>query len=196
VTVTEPTDRRSHDERAPAELQAAARAAYQQAIANGPAPTGAELGRQFGRSARWGRDRIAEARNHTTTTNWAAAAAPGDAALNGSHHTPPGHDSNRAGSHTGATAVAAGSHRSSGATRSIRPRISGPVAGSDRSADTGPLQSPMRVLFRTPPRDRAWPDYTTPTAGPAFTNLKVDRIPWVVASLSTQIQQRCQDGSH
>ena len=46
----------------PAELQAAARDAYLQAAATGETPTGAELGRRFGRSDRWGRDRIAEAR--------------------------------------------------------------------------------------------------------------------------------------
>jgi hypothetical protein len=54
------------DEPTPAELQAAARAAYLQAAATGEAPTGAQLGHQFNRSDRWGRDRIAEARgvNH------------------------------------------------------------------------------------------------------------------------------------
>jgi hypothetical protein len=53
------------DEPTPAELQAAARAAYLQAAAEGVAPTGAQLGHQFGRSDRWGRDRIAEARGAT-----------------------------------------------------------------------------------------------------------------------------------
>jgi Protein of unknown function (DUF2637) len=54
------------DEPTPAELQAAARDAYLQAAATGEAPTGAQLGHQFNRSDRWGRDRIAEARgtNH------------------------------------------------------------------------------------------------------------------------------------
>jgi hypothetical protein len=40
----------------------AAVAAWQAAAASGEVLTGAQLGDQFGRSARWGRDRIAEAR--------------------------------------------------------------------------------------------------------------------------------------
>jgi hypothetical protein len=58
------------DEPTPAQLQAAARAAYLQAAAAGQAPTGAQLGAQFDRSDRWGRDRIAEARsnNHKTVS--------------------------------------------------------------------------------------------------------------------------------
>jgi hypothetical protein len=51
-----------HRERPAAQLQAAARDAFRQAAANGEVPTGAELGRSFGRSERWGRERIAECR--------------------------------------------------------------------------------------------------------------------------------------
>jgi hypothetical protein len=67
---------RSLDSLDPAELQAAARDAYRQALAHGPVPTGAELGHQFGRSDRWGRDRIAEARTQDDTTAARAAADP------------------------------------------------------------------------------------------------------------------------
>jgi hypothetical protein len=82
------------DDWTPAELQAAARDAYLQAAAGGEAPTGAELGRRFGRSDRWGRDRIAEAR---AGSNGSRRAAVGDrVGSNGSHKStdPVGIDSN------------------------------------------------------------------------------------------------------
>ncbi|MGH9214190.1 MAG: DUF2637 domain-containing protein [Acidimicrobiales bacterium] len=68
----------SSDGAAPAELQAAARDAYRQAAATGEAPTGAELGRRFGRSQRWGRARIAECRSDGDGTTPATAAMPAD----------------------------------------------------------------------------------------------------------------------
>ena len=66
------------DDWTPAELQAAARDAYLQAAASGETPTGAELGRRFGRSDRWGRDRIAEARAGTNGNDGSRPAATTD----------------------------------------------------------------------------------------------------------------------
>lgn len=48
-----------------AERRAAARRAYRASLASEQPITGAELGRQFGQSARWGRDRIAEVKAGT-----------------------------------------------------------------------------------------------------------------------------------
>jgi hypothetical protein len=52
----------------PARLRTAARDHYRQVLAAGTAPSGAELGRQFGMSARWGSARAREANQHPTGT--------------------------------------------------------------------------------------------------------------------------------
>jgi hypothetical protein len=69
-------DRPDVDEPTPAELQAAARAAYLEAAAHGAPPTGTQLGKQFDRSGRWGRDRIAEAKATTYLTSPSPADPP------------------------------------------------------------------------------------------------------------------------
>lgn len=79
ITLRTDTD----DDPTPAELQAAARDAYRRAAANGETRTGAELGRQFGRSDRWGRDRIAEARDGNNGNDGSRPAATTDSG--GSH---------------------------------------------------------------------------------------------------------------
>ncbi|HMG45541.1 MAG TPA: DUF2637 domain-containing protein [Acidimicrobiales bacterium] len=111
-------------EATPAELQAAARDAYRQAAATGTPPTGAELGRWFGRSGRWGRDRIAECRSTDNgkasaaiaalpaddrSTLAAPAAPPGS---NGSHDAATSVDGEPNGSHVAATAVPPGNGES------------------------------------------------------------------------------------
>ena len=55
----------------PAEQRAAAHAAYERALADGDPPSGAQLGRWFDRSERWGRARIAE--YHAATNGQAPA---------------------------------------------------------------------------------------------------------------------------
>jgi hypothetical protein len=54
-----------HGEMSDAELRAAAREAYRASLAAGQPITGAELGRRFGLSDRWGRARVAEVRGET-----------------------------------------------------------------------------------------------------------------------------------
>jgi hypothetical protein len=49
-----------------ANVRAAAAAHYRKALAAGTPPSGAELGRRFHRSDRWGRDRVTEARTAST----------------------------------------------------------------------------------------------------------------------------------
>ncbi|MCH7229607.1 DUF2637 domain-containing protein [Glycomyces sp. L485] len=63
-----------------AEQRAAAREAYRQSVAAGAAFTGAKLAAEFGRSERWGRDRIAEVRAEDAAgDNSPAAEQPADA---------------------------------------------------------------------------------------------------------------------
>jgi hypothetical protein len=61
-----------------ADVRAAAVAHYLEALAAGTPPTGAELGRRFHRSDRWGRDRVTEAR---TVTAAALPASPTSVAI-------------------------------------------------------------------------------------------------------------------
>jgi hypothetical protein len=97
----------------PAERQAAARDAYRQAAAGGRPPTGAELGHQFGRSARWGRDRIAEARTTTGTPTTDRRPAASDTSDRGSRDRDRGSSGQRGAAagngagHSGSPAVAA-----------------------------------------------------------------------------------------
>jgi hypothetical protein len=64
-----------------AERRAAARDAYRQALADGESLSGAELGRRFGMSERWGRDRVTEVHdNHTAQLTGEPAATGGNGA--------------------------------------------------------------------------------------------------------------------
>ena len=84
----------------PAEQRAAAHAAYKRALADGDPPSGAELGRWFDRSERWGRARIAEfhagangqaptTRPRTRTRTTSAATKVPPSSSNGSNRAPP-----------------------------------------------------------------------------------------------------------
>lgn len=84
----QPIQTRDDELTAPA-LQAAARRAW---LAN-PDLIGAELGARFGRSERWGRDRIAEAR-HTLTDETTAAPSNGNGKGNGSRAAATGSSGN------------------------------------------------------------------------------------------------------
>lgn len=69
-----------------AQARAAARAAYRASLAQGVPLTGAELGRRFGLSSRWGRQRVAEVHAEAAAKNgtrpvraaWDELADPGD----------------------------------------------------------------------------------------------------------------------
>jgi len=66
MTALDPT---SHSgEQVAAQRRAAARDAYRASLANGVPLTGAELGRQFGLSPRWGRNRVAEVHAEATAS--------------------------------------------------------------------------------------------------------------------------------
>jgi Protein of unknown function (DUF2637) len=68
--------------RTPAELRAAARDHYLEALEDGTPPSGAELGRRFGRSDRWGRDRVTEAQAaHAASAPASGAPTPPSADL-------------------------------------------------------------------------------------------------------------------
>jgi hypothetical protein len=86
VTLTQTTDT-PNDLSTAAERQAAARATYVASVAAGQPLTGAALGRQFDRTARWGRMQISKARtesgtptNHPAQARLIAAASRTDAA--------------------------------------------------------------------------------------------------------------------
>ncbi|MGH9248383.1 MAG: DUF2637 domain-containing protein [Acidimicrobiales bacterium] len=71
MTAVDPTP--PNDQQAAAQRRAAARDAYRASVAEGVPLTGAELGRRFGLSPRWGRDRVAEVHAEAARTNGGGA---------------------------------------------------------------------------------------------------------------------------
>jgi hypothetical protein len=76
MTSVDPTP--PNGEQAAAQRRAAARDAYRASLADGVPLTGAELGRQFGLSPRWGRNRVAEVHAEATAGGNGVHATTGD----------------------------------------------------------------------------------------------------------------------
>lgn len=113
VAIAMPAPSGTRQRAAAAELQAAARAAYRRSAQQGAPLTGAEIGRRFGRSARWGRDRIAEARSaagsHDPVAETGTGGGHGDS--HGSHRHPfeaDGGNRSESRGHNGSQPAAAG----------------------------------------------------------------------------------------
>jgi Protein of unknown function (DUF2637) len=72
-----------------AQARAAARAAYRASLAQGVPLTGAELGRRFGLSSRWGRQRVAEAHAEAAAKNGTRPGGGWDELADPGVHPPP-----------------------------------------------------------------------------------------------------------
>lgn len=129
-----------------AELQEAARDAYRQSLRDGEPLTGAEIGDRFGRSARWGRARIAEAhaeRHALTNPRPDAYKAPAPTAEGAAAATGAAATANRAGgaatdagapptAATAAMTVSDGRHQPAEVVRPLAASARGPSADSLR----------------------------------------------------------------
>jgi len=119
---------------APAELRAAARDHYREACTEGASISGAELGRRFGMSERWGRDRVSEV---------AADAGPGTPELADAGPGTPEPSANMAGGDGGTDDLAAGTPTFETGTDPGPGALAGPSGGTPIGKQDVPAASDL-----------------------------------------------------